>query len=131
MPSSFADVADAIRAMEERARGSDDLIRRFVVGNLRALPDGRWTWRYDPAIGAAIRTIIAEKHWDALDAIRCPTLLLRGGASDTLTAEVAARMTRTMASCTVVELPGFGHLLWREAPEAFARSIDEFLGADA
>jgi esterase len=130
MPSFFADVDDAVRAMEESARGSDDLIRRFVTGNLRALPDGRWTWRYDPAIGAAIRGMIAEDHWNALREIRCPTLLLRGAASDTLTAEVAARMTRALASCRLVELTGCRHALWREAPEAFARSIDEFLGAD-
>ena len=116
--------------MEERARGSDSLIRQFVVGNLRPLPGGRLTWRYDPGIGAAIRGIIAQDHWDAFGAIRCPTLLLRGGASDTLTLEVAARMTRELASCRLVELAGCGHPLWREAPAAFASSIDEFLGAD-
>lgn len=130
MPSSFADVDEAVRAMEERARGSDSLIRQFVVGNLRSLPDDRWTWRYDPAIGAAIRGIIAQDHWNAFRQIRCPTLLLRGGASDTLTAKVAARMTRELASCRLVELAGCGHPLWREAPAAFAGAIDEFLGAD-
>jgi esterase len=130
--SSFADVDEAVRAMQERARGPDPdpLIRRFVAGNLRSLPDGRWTWRYDPAIGAAIRGIIAQDHWDAVAEIRCPALLLRGGASDTLTAEVAARMTRELASCSLVEFAGCGHPLWREAPAAFAGAIDEFLGAD-
>ena len=47
--------------------------------------------------------------WQAYDAIRCPTLLLRGAESDLLTPATAAAMTERGPRARLVEFAGVGH----------------------
>jgi pimeloyl-ACP methyl ester carboxylesterase len=47
--------------------------------------------------------------WPAYDAIRCPTLVLRGANSDLLNVETAQRMSERGPKARVVEIPGVGH----------------------
>ena len=79
--------------------------------------DGKeWKLRYDPAIalpfGAVTPEIAAAGEaalWTAYDALRCPTLLIRGAESDLLSAETARAMTQRGPGARLVELPGVGH----------------------
>ncbi len=83
------------------------LSRHYVVER-----DGRWTFHYDPAVGAAFKAAKAQPAppmWPMYDAIRCPVGVLRGATSDVLSAETAAEMTRRGPRATLVELPGIGH----------------------
>lgn len=77
---------------------------------------GEWKLRYDPAIAlpfAAVTPEIAAAGeaalWAAYDALRCPTLLIRGAESDLLSAETARAMTHRGPNARLVELPGIGH----------------------
>jgi len=47
--------------------------------------------------------------WSTWDAIRVPTLLIRGERSDLLPADVAAQMTQRGPKAELVTLPGVGH----------------------
>ena len=87
-------------------------LARSVV---RPQGDG-WTLHYDPAIGAALKTVTAESAaegqgflWKLYDAIRCPTLLLRGELSDLLSPETALEMTQRGPRASLVSIPGVGH----------------------
>jgi len=71
---------------------------------------------YDPAIGAPLRamTPAAAKAgeaalWTAYDAIRCPTLVLRGADSDVLAPATAAAMAARGPKARVHEFAGVGH----------------------
>ncbi|MCL4744750.1 MAG: alpha/beta hydrolase [Burkholderiaceae bacterium] len=83
------------------------LSRHFVVQR-----DGRWTFHYDPRIGAAFRETTAKPApplWGVYDALRCPVGVLRGARSDVLSAETAAEMTRRGPRAELIELPEVGH----------------------
>jgi pimeloyl-ACP methyl ester carboxylesterase len=78
--------------------------------------NGGWTLHYDPAIGAALKNVTAESAaegqavlWKLYDAIRCPTLLLRGEASDLLSGQTAQEMTQRGPRAQLVAVPGVGH----------------------
>ena len=79
--------------------------------------DGKgWKLHYDPAIAlpfAAITPAVAAAGeaalWSAYDALRCPTLLIRGAESDLLSSDTARAMTQRGPSARLVELPGVGH----------------------
>lgn len=75
--------------------------------------DGKWRVHYDPRIGDAAREDLARSPagdlWPVWDAIRCPTLLLRGAESDLLEAEVAQAMTTRGPRASLVTYPGVGH----------------------
>jgi pimeloyl-ACP methyl ester carboxylesterase len=47
--------------------------------------------------------------WPLYEAVRCPTLVLRGAHSDLLSRDTAAEMARRGPKARVVEIPGVGH----------------------
>ncbi|PTT86743.1 alpha/beta hydrolase, partial [Pelomonas sp. HMWF004] len=75
-----------------------------------------WRLHYDPAIAGAFAAVTPELAaageaalWAAYDALRCPTLVIRGAESDLLSAETAHAMTQRGPRARLVELPGVGH----------------------
>jgi pimeloyl-ACP methyl ester carboxylesterase len=71
---------------------------------------------YDPAIALPFRAITPELAsageamlWQSYDAVRCPTLVLRGAESDLLSPATAAAMTRRGPHAAVHEFAGVGH----------------------
>jgi pimeloyl-ACP methyl ester carboxylesterase len=59
--------------------------------------------------------------------VRAPTLIVRGGRSDVLTAAEAARLRDTIPGATLVELPGVGHLIPLARPRELAGAIVAWL----
>jgi pimeloyl-ACP methyl ester carboxylesterase len=89
--------------------------RELARSVVRPLEDG-WTLHYDPAIGAALKGVTAESAadgqailWKLYDAIRCPTMLLRGELSDLLSHETALEMTQRGPRASLVSIAGVGH----------------------
>ena len=79
---------------------------------LRKNADGSWRLHYDPKIAEPYRKNMPEKDlemWDLWDALRCPTLVVRGAQSDLLSKATAEAMTQRGPKAKVVELPGIGH----------------------
>ncbi len=110
-------------------RAPDAHLRYRMENNLMRLEDGRWTWRYDRAVRDP-RNLGARDPaagWAALANIRVPTLLMRGGESDLLAPEVAARMVRDLPDGHFAEVAGSGHSVPLDAPEAFMAAARRFL----
>ena len=92
-------------------------LRDLDVGVLDALLSGRWLDGYD-----------AENVWTS---VRCPALLLsgeemRGGM---LPRSAAQEIAGQMADCTLIEVPGVGHLVHWLAAETTLRLVAGFLEA--
>ncbi len=71
-----------------------------------------WKMRYDPGIGDALRAapLLADIDiWPIYDAVRCPTLLIRGALSDLLRRDTAEEMTRRGPHAELLEIPQVGH----------------------
>jgi pimeloyl-ACP methyl ester carboxylesterase len=87
--------------------------RHLTVHTLRPTPDGGFEMAYDPGIAEPFRRDMGDgkdvELWPAYDAIRCPTLLVRGANSDLLTAEAAQKMSERGPKAKLVEIPGVGH----------------------
>ena len=88
---------------------------------------------YDPAIAVPFKAVTPERAaageallWKSYDAIRCPTLLLRGAASDLLTRETAKAMGQRGPRAALREFAGVGHAPTLIDPEQVA-AVREFL----
>lgn len=88
---------------------------------------------YDPAIALPFKALTREMvaagealTWRAYDAIRCPTLLLRGADSDLLARDTALAMTTRGPQARLHEFAGVGHAPTLVAPEQVA-VVREFL----
>jgi pimeloyl-ACP methyl ester carboxylesterase len=87
---------------------------RFLTETwLRRQPDGSWRPHYDPRMAAAFRAGMPQEGdlelWPLYDAIRCPTLVLRGEQSDLLSRDTTGAMARRGPRAQVVEIRGVGH----------------------
>jgi pimeloyl-ACP methyl ester carboxylesterase len=78
--------------------------------------DGKWIRNYDLGLAVPYQSMTEQdvKHneamlWAVYDAIRSPTLLVRGKQSDMLTEPVAKSMTERGPRARLVELDGIGH----------------------
>src|SRR5438128_9120527 len=87
----------------------------------------RWRLHYDPAIGVPLRALTPALAaageaalWAAYDAIRCPTLVLRGAESDVLAPATAAAMTSRGPKARLHEVAGVGHAPTIVAPDQVA-----------
>lgn len=91
---------------------SDAQWRALTEKWVRKNEDGGWRPHYDPRIGEVYRATLPEKDidlWSTYDAVRCPTLVLRGELSDLLSRETAAQMARRGPKAQVREIRGVGH----------------------
>jgi pimeloyl-ACP methyl ester carboxylesterase len=89
---------------------------KLATDVLRQDKDGKWVRHYDMGLAQPFRSATPESAaadeamlWAAYDAVRCPTLLIRGAESDLLSPEAAAVMTQRGPQATLVEIPGVGH----------------------
>ena len=97
-------------------------------------PDGDgFKPHYDAAIAVPFKSLTAEMvaggeamTWAAFDAVRCPTLLLRGADSDLLTRETAQAMTQRGPKAQLREFAGVGHAPTLVADDQ-VQAVREFL----
>lgn len=111
-----------------RGFGIDDeqTWRQLVLSSARRLPDGSWSYHYDPRIGEQFVHDTPRDTWADWDAIDCPLLVIRGEDSPLLSRASLASMAERKPSLTTLEVPGCGHapMLDRESQVA---PIREFL----
>jgi pimeloyl-ACP methyl ester carboxylesterase len=95
---------------------SDDEWRKLARDVLVEQPDGQWARHYDLGLAEAFAALTPERVaqdqdalWAAYDAIRCPTLLVRGSESDLLSHDTAEQMTKRGPKPELVEFAGVGH----------------------
>ncbi|MEO6929418.1 MAG: alpha/beta hydrolase [Casimicrobiaceae bacterium] len=109
--ASYADIAAYIRQVSAPfgnlgVEGWEHVTR----SNVRQHADGRWYLAYDPGIAVPFRDAAAPPDlWPLWDAIRCPTLVLRGAQSDLLSRATADAMTSRGPRARVHEFAEVGH----------------------
>jgi pimeloyl-ACP methyl ester carboxylesterase len=129
--ASVEDAAEAVAAyLPHRARPKSlDGLKK----NLRHCKDGRWRWHWDPAfldgprpVGADFeaveRRLIAASH-----SLSVPTLLVRGGSSELVTAEAAREFLGWAPEAEFVDVADARHMVAGDRNDAFAAAIVDFL----
>jgi pimeloyl-ACP methyl ester carboxylesterase len=109
-------------------------IRERMRHRLKPTENGKYTWKFDkrfrePDSGLRVGSDATnDDSWALFRAIRVPTLLIRGAESDVLTQSVAERAATEMQRCRMVVVPGAGHSVPGDSPDAFTEAVQEFLG---
>jgi pimeloyl-ACP methyl ester carboxylesterase len=124
--ATFEQAVEAARAGNPTA--PEENLRYRTKWNLNSLDDGRLVLKYDPR--APARWDPADL-WDSLPSIVAPTLLVRGGKTLVLPAEVAARMVSVIPDAELAEVADSGHSVPTDRPEALAEIVVEWLARRA
>ena len=114
-PRRFADFAAAVAhyrsLLQPFGRLTDAEWHHLAVHSVSQDAGGRWHKVFDPDITASFRAglFFNLSLWLYWDAIRCPTLVLRGAESDLLLPSTVREMARRGPQTTFAEFAGCGH----------------------
>ena len=144
--ASFASEAEYRDALAHNyPAASRETLTRMAQHGLRRRDDGRFEPKLDPAWfkgrtdastdAEAMRAReerLTRDMWDALARVPCPTLVVRGAASDVLSPDVADRMVdEVLRHGRLAVIPRAGHSVMVDNPEAFCAALTGFvLGED-
>jgi esterase len=120
------------RALAFNPRRDPLILRRSLMHNLRRQEDGNWVWKYDRR---RFKAMLDDRHRtervslaDGLAAVRCPTLVVRGGESDVFYDEDAERLAAGFPDGRWVKIPEAGHTVQGDNPKDLVAALRLFLG---
>lgn len=134
LDESFRDLDELEAKLRENAAGfgplSDEQWRHLAVHSARRKPDGTLGFAYDPHVADGLRNepIADIDLWANWEAVRCPTLIIRGDRSDVLRRADAEAMIRRGPPARLVEFSGIGHAPALMAPGQIETVRDFLLG---
>jgi pimeloyl-ACP methyl ester carboxylesterase len=114
-------------------------LARMARHGLRPRPGGGFERKTDPAFHEGARRMSAEEAaarekrttqelWDALARVPCPTLVVRGAASDVLSPDVADKMAEeVLPQGRLALVPRASHSVMTDNPEGFAEAVCAFV----
>ena len=118
---SFQEFADRIKEYTGR---TEEQVLGALKYSIRQTSDGKWSWKWDPAtknrsrMGSDPKWPV-EKLWECVQAVDCPSLVLRGDRSDIFAEETLAKMGEVMVDCTTETISNAGHLVQGDNPVDF------------
>lgn len=137
--------APVFTSIEEYARmlslnypaGQPAALQRMAKYGLRERDDGLFELKMDPNLrgerpntpeAKAAEDAFIEQQWQALAKIPCPTLVVRGAASDILSPDTADRMVEeVLQNGTLAVIPQAAHSVATDNPEAFQEAVCQFV----
>ena len=122
------------RVLRFNPRRDPQQVRGSILHNLKELPNGNWTWKYDSALRRPGRRMGSDPEtekrlWGYLETLQCPTLLVRGGASDIVAMDTADRMSQAIPNSTLATIEGAGHLVMGDSPSGFQNAVTQFIAS--
>ncbi|MCU1392349.1 MAG: hypothetical protein JWM34_777 [Ilumatobacteraceae bacterium] len=141
---SLEDVADAVASYVPNRQRPKDV--SGLRKNVRQRADGKWVWHWDPKFFSRMgpETAADDATSDsgeptagrfsppmrlhaASRKVRIPTLLVRGGSSDVVSAEGAAELLELIPHAEIVDVAGAGHMVAGDRNDRFNDAVIEFL----
>ena len=126
---TFEEFVDRVKGYNPRR--SRTQIRGSLAHNLKQLPSGRWTWKYDKVLRSPSRPQpgpgFEERQWDYIERVACPALVVRGAYSKVLTQEIAEETVGRLRRGELAVVDDAGHLVPGDNPPGFIRALEEFL----
>ena len=132
------DELDSIDAFVDRVvsynpRRDPIQIRGSIVNNLRELPNGKWTWKYDKILrspgrmGRAQDPDMTKRLWGYVESLNCPTLVVRGDRSDIIATDTADEMQKRIPHGKLAIIENAGHLVMGDNPSGFEKAVTKFI----
>jgi pimeloyl-ACP methyl ester carboxylesterase len=140
-PERFASFEEILeRTIAFNPTRSVSSLRRGVIHNARQLPDGSWSWRWDPSARWRPRPggwcdddeLVSPSAgftslWPLVEGLRVPLLLVRGARSTVVSDADTAELLRRQPHAGVETVADAGHSVQGDQPVALARVLARFL----
>jgi pimeloyl-ACP methyl ester carboxylesterase len=124
-PERFEYADEALAYLRRTSPGYSEEVYANRMRWLFGEDAGDLVWRSSREALASIMSSGRNDLWDALPAIRCPVLLVRGTRSNVLSSEVAQRMVKALMDGRLIELDA-GHNVALDRPRELADAVIAF-----
>jgi pimeloyl-ACP methyl ester carboxylesterase len=124
-PERFEYADDALAYLRRTSPGYSEEVYKNRMRWLFREDAGDLVWRASRDALASIMSGRGSDLADALRAVRCPVLLVRGTRSNVLSADVAQRMVKSLADGRPIELDA-GHNVALDRPKELADAVVAF-----
>jgi pimeloyl-ACP methyl ester carboxylesterase len=125
-PERFPNSDEALAYLRRTSPGYRDEVYANRMRWLFRDEQGGLVWRSSyEALASIMASARRDDLWDALGAIHCPVLLVRGMRSNVLAADAAERMVTTLADGRLIELDA-GHNVALDRPMELADAVMKF-----
>ena len=132
------DELDSIDAFVDRVisynpRRDPIQIRGSIINNLKKLPNGKWTWKYDKILRSPGRMgqqqdpDTTKRLWNYVESLACPTLVVRGDRSDVIATETTDEMHMRIPNSRLAIVENAGHLVMGDNPSGFESEVTKFI----
>ncbi|MDA1128657.1 MAG: alpha/beta hydrolase [Chloroflexi bacterium] len=127
---------DSFQEFAERVKDYTGRTEEQVLGalkySIRETSDGKWAWKWDPATrnrGRAGSDPVwsTDRLWECVEAVDCPSLVVRGSRSDIFAEETLNKMGKVMTDCTTETIVNAGHLVQGDNPVDFIAAAQGIL----
>lgn len=130
--ASLAEVADAVQAYNPRPTRTTNF--EGLKKNVRQRDNGRWYWHWDPALvenrmDETTRKVATERLLAAAAHVRVPTLVVRGGKSDVVSAAGVQELLTLLPHGRYVDVADAGHMVAGDENDAFTTAIVDHLAS--
>lgn len=119
---SREEAVERFRFLPESSRASETLRAHIARHSVREEPNGRFGYKFDPAWFG-----LPSRPRPDLESVRCRTLLIRGSESALLTADAARAFVAELPAADWIEIPGAGHHVLVDRPDALQAILVAFL----
>jgi pimeloyl-ACP methyl ester carboxylesterase len=137
-PNNFGSSDEYARWLASRRPFANPrMLEQYARYGLRQSADGRYAIKNDAALGtkSEIARMTPENGryhladlWAVLEAIKCRTLVVRGGASGVFPRDVATHMIERLPVGQLLSISGAGHAVMMDNPAEFSARVAQFLG---
>ena len=119
------------RVLKFNPRRSAEQVRGSLLHNLKQLPSGKWTWKYDKILRSPDRRMggdpeMTKRLWGYIESLQCPTMVVRGENSDVIALGTANEMHERIPNVRLVTVEKAGHLVMGDNPSGFLAAVNGF-----
>ncbi|XGC80483.1 alpha/beta fold hydrolase [Bdellovibrio bacteriovorus] len=135
VPAPFATREEARRFFFEdfiktaKTRENVTVMANYFYANMAEKPDGTIDWRFSKkGIIDSVRYGRSDDRWHEVDALKVPTLLVRGENSKELSPENYEKMLASNPMIKGVVIPNAGHWVHSDQAQPFIEALKLFVG---
>ena len=104
------------------------MVAQFFYANIEQNEQGQMDWRFDKeGILETLRQSRQGDQWEQIKKLTIPTLVIRGENSTDLTPDIFTQMLQENPQIKGIVIPGAGHWVHVEKPQATTQIIEDFL----
>lgn len=122
-------MGDFLRTARTKERA--EILAQFFYANMEEKGPGVVDWRFSKeAILESVRSAHRRDYWEEIRRLSVPTLLIRGETSAELARQDYEEMLASNKMMKGVEIPGAGHWVHSDQPQAVIRALKQFTGLE-